>query len=295
MSLATPVICFYSFKGGAGRTVCTANFTSVFARMIGASEEAPVLLADMDLDSAGMTMMMNCAEKVGPYTSAGLVAGTVNLNNIDLCKELFAAGFHDISRTLHTDARSVLFLATDVAPRDSALMDEVGQNYLHYLIGHCEDRGFRAVIVDSASGSQDSALVCQLEANVVICCCRMTNQFYYGTRKHLEALNAAHPSDNRTIVLLPVAVPTPSKRFEKVFDGSVSRLEQIVYDLQQNGVRIELFNPGICEVELFKWQESVLKGKEQDADAIQAANRFKDLAARVIQIVKPETGSRGGA
>jgi MinD-like ATPase involved in chromosome partitioning or flagellar assembly len=297
MSVANPVICFYSFKGGAGRTVCTANFASAFAKQIRASDETPVLLADMDLDSAGMTMMMKCAEHVGSYTSAGLVSGTVNLNIRGQRERFFSIGLHDISKVMRAGVRSVRLLATDVAPRESALVDDYAQNYLRDLIGHCEDMGFRGVIIDSASGSQDSARVCQLAADVVICCCRMTDQFYYGTRKHLETFVATHGKDINfpSILILPVAVPTPSERFRKVFDGSVSRLEQMVFNLYQNDVNIQLFDPGIGEVEIFKWQESVLSESEEQTDAVQAAGRFKDLAAKVMEIVNSDASRRAGA
>ncbi len=52
------VISFYSFKGGAGRTVCTANFAGTYARHIKATPERPILLMDMDLDSAGLTILL---------------------------------------------------------------------------------------------------------------------------------------------------------------------------------------------------------------------------------------------
>jgi cellulose biosynthesis protein BcsQ len=289
MSVATPVICFYSFKGGAGRTVCTANFTSALAKQVDASEKAPVLLIDMDLDSAGMTMMMDYATNVGPYTSAGLVAGTINVRVRDDREELFSTGLHDISETMRAGFRSVLFLATDVAPRYSALDDGYGGDYLRYLIGHCEDKKFKGVIIDSASGGQDSARFCQLAADVVVCCCRMTDQFFYGTRQHLENFVATHGSNVPAILLLPVAVPMPSDRFKETFKSSVQRLKAIVHDLQNKGVNIQLFDPGIGEVEIFKWQESVLSANEAESDASRAASRFRDLAAKVMEIINSDS------
>src|SRR5258708_37037738 len=58
------VVTFYSFKGGAGRTVCTANVSHFIAQKRHATPENGVLLLDMDLDSAGLTIMLDHFE---PY------------------------------------------------------------------------------------------------------------------------------------------------------------------------------------------------------------------------------------
>ena len=60
-----PVISLYSFKGGAGRTLCTANLVGLLAREIAASKDAPIVLLDMDLDSAGLTIMLDQPEAAG--------------------------------------------------------------------------------------------------------------------------------------------------------------------------------------------------------------------------------------
>jgi len=126
----------------------------------------------------------------------------------------------------------------------------------------------------------------------------MTDQFYYGTRKHLETFVAAHGSNTPAILLLPVAVPTPSERFKPTFNSSVQRLKATVFDLSRKGVRIELFDPGIGEVEIFKWQESVLSEDEDQGDAHLAASRFQVLAAKVMEkvqeIVNSDTAVEGG-
>ena len=49
----------YSFKGGAGRTETTANLTPFLAKRLGATPENPLRLMDFDLDSAGLTMMLD--------------------------------------------------------------------------------------------------------------------------------------------------------------------------------------------------------------------------------------------
>ena len=57
------LISFYSFKGGAGRTVCTANLVPLLGRLLGASKKTPMLVIDMDLDSAGLTHILEMHSK----------------------------------------------------------------------------------------------------------------------------------------------------------------------------------------------------------------------------------------
>ena len=49
------VIAFYSYKGGSGRTVVTANLVPLLVKELGATKENPILVIDMDMDSAGLT------------------------------------------------------------------------------------------------------------------------------------------------------------------------------------------------------------------------------------------------
>lgn len=130
MSAEMPVITFYSFKGGAGRTVCTANFTAAFAKQIGASKDAQVLLVDMDLDSAGMTMMLKCADKIDSYSAAKLFTGLYSVRVKDERNALFEHGLLDVSETMLMGPRSVLFLGTEVAPRTSVPVKDNSRGWL---------------------------------------------------------------------------------------------------------------------------------------------------------------------
>jgi|GEM_PF-4931146 len=52
------IVTLYSFKGGAGRTVCTANLIPLLAKKMGATNKTPMLVIDMDIDSAGLTHIL---------------------------------------------------------------------------------------------------------------------------------------------------------------------------------------------------------------------------------------------
>ena len=53
------VISMYSFKGGAGRTVCTANLAPRLAAALETTSEMPLLMLDLDLDSSGLTILLS--------------------------------------------------------------------------------------------------------------------------------------------------------------------------------------------------------------------------------------------
>ena len=52
------VITFYSYKGGAGRSSTALNTLPYLVETLEADKKSPILLLDMDLDSAGMTYLL---------------------------------------------------------------------------------------------------------------------------------------------------------------------------------------------------------------------------------------------
>lgn len=51
-------VSFYSFKGGAGRSTTCLNTIPYIFEIGEASSEHPIVLLDVDLDSAGMTYLL---------------------------------------------------------------------------------------------------------------------------------------------------------------------------------------------------------------------------------------------
>lgn len=49
---------FFSYKGGAGRSTTCLNTLPLLAEVSGAYKYAPILLLDMDIESAGMTYLL---------------------------------------------------------------------------------------------------------------------------------------------------------------------------------------------------------------------------------------------
>lgn len=57
-------ITFFSYKGGAGRSSTTLNFAAQYAKKIKPTAQNPILLIDMDIDSAGITYLLDADTRV---------------------------------------------------------------------------------------------------------------------------------------------------------------------------------------------------------------------------------------
>src|SRR5882757_1983959 len=100
MTSSLKKICFYSFKGGAGRTVCTANITGRLSQRLGATREHPTLLLDLDLDSAGLTILLGQQKKFedSKWSTNELLQGEVALDVDPIREEFFNKQMVDVSR-----------------------------------------------------------------------------------------------------------------------------------------------------------------------------------------------------
>ena len=65
---------FYSYKGGSGRTTTLINTTKHLIGALGASSTAPILIVDMDLESAGLTYYFEMEKKFSGLFSDGIHA-----------------------------------------------------------------------------------------------------------------------------------------------------------------------------------------------------------------------------
>ena len=53
-------IAYFSYKGGAGRSSLAYNTIPLLADALNATAENPIVLIDLDVDSAGLTFLLGC-------------------------------------------------------------------------------------------------------------------------------------------------------------------------------------------------------------------------------------------
>jgi cellulose biosynthesis protein BcsQ len=289
-----PVISFYSFKGGAGRTLCTANLVGLLAHEIGATQDAPMVLLDMDLDSAGLTIMLEQADAVGKRSlnMSKIMSGKFSLRGNEKIEQLRQEGMVDISAKVDAPPGSVLFIGAEpVGHKAEPGKASMGDSMVALLEAFfaCQ---VSAVVMDCASGLQPVADLARQLSNLIVYCCRLTGQFLWGTNMELRLfVGSSSPDERPNILILPVAVPDPKNNqdFKNYFSVAMSELRRLDLDLSGRGhEKTFLFESGICEVQLFKWDEKVLslieKSDKLAQDEKSALDSFRLLATKVAEM-----------
>ncbi|MBQ9071327.1 MAG: hypothetical protein IJY23_08295 [Clostridia bacterium] len=283
-------ITFYSYKGGAGRSSTTLNTLPYLVESMHASATAPILVLDMDLDSAGMTYLLGLdIHFKGHYDVKSFLMGDENWSeaaSASLKEHEFYQKFVPVGNILGVDNEAVMFLGVDDAkPVDNNQMDGTKEDVFNKLRRFCRRNGIKAVVIDSSAGDQFSAVLSTGAANDIVCCMRPTMQFRIGTFNYLHRLS--EKTQEKRIVLLPTVVPNTDKEV----DGEMQRTKAInnirdrVDDLAIDEVCMDFVTEecfGINEVERFKWKEGVLykiaNTAELSEDEKEATKRYKKLA-----------------
>lgn len=291
-----PVVCYYSYKGGAGRTSTCYNTLPFLIEKFGASPDKPILVVDADLDSAGLTYLFGYVDRilrnecrdVMDSLEGGALAGARG--------DTFLRSLPDVSARLDADRGTVKFLGTIDSnrrgQRENANSDE-GLNSRSFdgfssLISACEDNAYSAVVFDLASGTQKSSLVLQELSNIFVCCMRATHQFTKGTFDYLTSIAESARLNNNVLILVPVSIPLEDSN-EKTSAISVITNEARTPEIE-NGhfildtTLIEVDTFGIPEVNLLKWRETLLstiRNRQFKKDEEIAIQRYELLAERI--------------
>lgn len=283
-------ITFYSYKGGAGRSSTTLNTLPYLVQSFHASASAPILVLDMDLDSAGMTYLLGLdVHFKDRYDVKSFLMGEENWSEApaaSLADHEFYQKFAPVGDILGVENEAVMFLGVDDGKIvDNNQMDGTKEGVFNKLSRFCRKNGVKAVVIDSSAGDQFSAVLSTGAANDIVCCMRPTMQFRIGTFNYLHRL--AEKTSEKRIVLLPTVVPNTDKEIDgetqrtKAINNITERVDDLaIDDVCMDFVSEELF--GINEVERFKWKEGVLfkigLSDELSADEKEATKRYRKLA-----------------
>jgi cellulose biosynthesis protein BcsQ len=291
MGSGIKTICFYSFKGGAGRTVCTANVARFLAKELGATKKRPVLLLDLDLDSAGLTILLGQGSTFegSKWSMYGILKGDLALDVDPVREDFFSTRVVDVSAELGADSGTVLFVGSEVVgASDIAIADGDSLDRMDDLVARSEEHGIGTIIIDSASGWQQAARLSHFTSDLVVYCCRMTHQFIEGTKLQLERfVELCEQERGRVpkIIILPVAVPPSTPTWEERKALAIGSLKALRSKLKDR-TTVEMADSFVDEVVSFKWYESVLAKKaqlEQDEQVAQSA--FESLAKQIHRLL----------
>lgn len=282
-------ITFYSYKGGAGRSSTTLNTLPYLVQSMNATARNPILVLDMDLDSAGMTYLLGLdahfkgnfdVKKFLMAEESWSEAAAPTLEQHEFYQKLMPVG-----EILGVENKAVMFLGVDDRMQiDNNQMDGTKEGVFNKLNRFCRKNGIKAVVLDSSAGDQFSAVLSTGAANDIVCCMRPTMQFRIGTFSYLHRL--ADKTSDKRIIILPTVVPA-----DRAIDGelqrekAISNITERVDDLTFDSVCMDFVTEdcfGINEVERFKWKEGVLFKIGQTAslspDEEEATKRYRKLA-----------------
>lgn len=292
-------ITFHSYKGGSGRSSTTLNTIPYLAEALGADASHPILLLDLDIDSAGLTYLLGKADHYlnNPDVKTFLKGeiGWRTKYTEDFKNHALLSHFVPVGERFGLENDSVLFFGVnDEKKIDNKEIDGTSQDLINKLaIFASNNENIKAIVMDSASGEQTVANFATQFADTIVCCMRPTMQFRMGTFRFLSHL--AKDEVSTRVVLLPTVVPA----LDVEIDGRYQRqdalkrirngVEELEGKLSINKTFIQEDCFGINEVQRFKWLEGVLYKLEKNGELSQedeklAAQRYKKLAETLAKI-----------
>lgn len=291
-------ITFHSYKGGSGRSSTTLNTIPYLAEALGADAEHPILLLDLDIDSAGMTYLLGKADhylkNVDVKTFLKGEIGWRTKYTDDFKNHSLLSHFVPVGARFGLENDAILFFGVnDEKKIDNKEIDGTSQDLLKRLaIFANNNENIRAIVMDSASGEQTVANFATDFADTIVCCMRPTMQFRMGTFRFLSHL--ARDEVSSRVILLPTVVPTKDVEIDGVYQrqDALKKIRNGANDLEgrinidDTFIQEDCF--GINEVQRFKWLEGVLyklekSGELTEEDEKLAAQRYKKLAETIVK------------
>lgn len=249
------IIGFNSYKGGACRTTTCYNTIPYLCEILGASEDRPLLVVDLDLDSMGLTKLFAdgkiCAEDRFDKTySSNSLFDKDNIINIKFADDGFENVKDDeyfknwakVGKTFDLDNGSVLFLGANAVAK--TISDKVFEQleksspmgdlikYLYEMDDECRPAG---LIFDCAAGMQKSTQMAVSYVDTSVVCMRPTEQFRKGTLQYLrdnyrKMFEHQNCRGHRNVILLPTSVPSINASRETETYKKVVQLRSDAFD-----------------------------------------------------------------
>ncbi len=265
------VISYFSYKGGAGRSTLAYNTIPLLLKNhIKPTKDHPVVVVDMDIDSCGMSYLLEVPAKdihdkacVQYVLKEGCdCEGFNSISEHPILKNLIPVG----NKFNYEDNDAVLFLPA----KDNKDINEatVYGNYddatpfddrMTSFIDACEDYGVSTIILDSAVGYQATANVSNRLANIIVCCMRPTKQFVDGTTRYLKTLDSDEDSPlgggDKKIIIVPNVIPQEAT----IIDGHKYPDHAIAYF---RSCLSEVFEEQECDD--IEYVLTMLEGKNED-------------------------------
>ncbi len=291
---------FFSYKGGAGRTSALVNLIPILGDEdhLNATPETPIVLVDMDIDSAGLTYLLDKADEAyrsNCYVQYCLGQGIPGHTNTSapIDKHPFFSQLCKVGSFFGLEEDAVLFLpAKDggmIEDSNSSNYDAKTSPHLTTLLQLCEDYDCAAVVFDSAAGDQMTAKWSTNSTQIMVCCMRPTKQFREGTIRYLKRFE--QENNMKDIIIVPNVVPPMRMNIDGDSYPITAKLNlknaiKMNLDEDKNTLHLEMLTGdefGIPMVPRFMWLEGVLANIESRNEDEEAAYNKYVLLADIIR------------
>lgn len=318
----------YSFKGGAGRTVSTANVALILARELGRR----VVLLDIDVESAGSSVLFGLDERVRQgscWSIQDVLRGYAIGSNDEgetRQRESIEVNRTDFESNLWPKMQSTVWAGKDaylkVLPSQIILRSEhelkvsypEGQKKFEHLLMKID--GLQdspdLVMYDSASGQQATAMFGLMNSHILVVFVRWSRQFIIGTTQFLKRYICQERFCRRIkqVFIVPTAVPVgrPQGRLGAELARREEHFREDITLVNGTAVRdfgvapgwIQLLEP-IHECEALKWDDRVFLLEDDNfqkepgiSELMQDYRQLAEtLAAALHAEGRPERKSRG--
>ncbi len=302
MILVAFKVSMYSFKGGAGRTVTTANV----ARILSAERRKRVTVMDLDVESAGLSVLFGVDRKVesgecstiqdvlrGFYApeSPGALPYSINLSKPEFPEtwrrlHVVPEGFNDVAIV---PSRRILSESNEAAGAEREPKRKFG-DFLIRLDQLPDGPDF--ILFDSASGIQSTALLALDSCDVLVVFFRWSRQFVRGTLQFLSWLTEFRNNNGlrrlSRIIVVPTAVPLIAPRADAVADVEARRAD-LANRVHKSNVEAReddwiVLGPPIPEADAMKWDDCIIGHDTNvtESELLAVVNAYRSLAGMLV-------------
>ena len=288
-------ISYFSYKGGAGRSSLAYNTIPFIAEKLGATPEHPILLLDLDIDSAGMTFLLGCGNlDSNTYSVQDVING--NLLGLTRTPDDTPLSAHPFFNHLipvgdrfglkGNNNRSILFLPIKTVSEVSLKTSfDAPSNSLVKVVKMAELYDCKAIIFDTPTGDQLTAKWAFDISKEIVTAMKITYQFREGTLNFLRRKDREY--GERNFIIVPNCVPRDPIYIDgNLFNYTIVRndiKDNLLLSIKNNKVNVEMLEGekfGVPEVKRFKLKEGIiytLAPEKLTPDELEALDSYKHV------------------
>jgi len=290
---------FFSYKGGAGRSTLALNVIPFLANALGADQDHPLIVVDMDIDSCGLTFLYNLHHNLDENFNVQAMFGEhghIPVSNQSATNHNLFRNLMPIGGVYNKGDRDILCLpAYPGNSLNGSSNYDSPMELCQKFVEECEKVGCCGIVFDSAVGDQLTARWSNDLADCIICCMRPTKQFRDGTNRYFDE-TFDETMFGKNVIVVPNVVPTDALTLPA--DGELRQYpdyakEEILRSFQDNidagnntyimdMVDGEIF--GVPKIDRFMWQEGILDNlaKDELTDCEKLALRQYEKIAKLV-------------